>query len=77
MPVAYPSSCSPQAWSSASVLMLVRTMLGLEPAADGSGVELVRTDMSGVADLTLERLEFAGRPISVTVQDGRGRVALT
>ena len=27
MPVAYPSSCSPQAWASASVLLLVRTML--------------------------------------------------
>ena len=30
----------------------------------------------GVADLSLERLEFAGRPMSVTVQDGRGRVTL-
>ena len=76
MPVAYPSSCSPQAWASASVLLLVRTMLGLEPTADGSGVELVRRDLSGVADLSLERLEFAGRPMSVTVQDGRGRVTL-
>ena len=76
MPVAYPSSCSPQAWASASVLLLVRTMLGLEPTADGSGVELVRPDLSAVADLSLERLEFAGRPMSVTVQDGRGRVTL-
>jgi glycogen debranching enzyme len=76
MPVAYPSSCSPQAWASASVLLLVRTMLGLEPTADGSRVELVRPDLSGVADLSLERLEFAGRPMTVTVQDGRGRVTL-
>ena len=59
MPVAYPSSCSPQAWASASVLLLVRTMLGLEPTADRSGVELVRPDLSGVPDLSLERLEFA------------------
>ncbi len=76
MPVAYPSSCSPQAWSSASVLLLVRTMLGLEPMADGSGVELVRPDLSAVVDLSVERLEFAGRPMSVTVQNGRGRVTL-
>jgi glycogen debranching enzyme len=76
MPVAYPSSCSPQAWASASVLLLVRTMLGLEPTADGSGVQLVRPDLSAVADLSLECLEFAGRPMSVTVQDGRGRVTL-
>ena len=76
MPVAYPSSCSPQAWASASVLMLVRTMLGLEPTADGAGVELVRPDLSGVADLSLERLQLGGRPVSVTVQDGRGRATL-
>src|SRR4029079_559134 len=64
MPVAYPSSCSPQAWASASVLLLVRTMLGLEPTADGSGVELVRGDLSGVPDLALSGLEFAGQPMS-------------
>ena len=58
------------------MLLLVRTMLGLEPTADGSGVELVRADLSAVADLSLERLEFAGRPMSVTVQNGRGRVTL-
>ena len=74
MPVAYPSSCSPQAWASASVLLLVRTMLGLEPAADRSGIELVRADLSGVPDLSLERLEFARHPTSVTVHDGRGKV---
>ena len=48
--------------------------LGLEPTADRSGVELVRPDLSGVADMTLERLEFARQPLSVRVQGGRGRV---
>ena len=76
MPVAYPSSCSPQAWASASVLLLVRTMLGLEPAADRSGAELARPDLSGVRDILLERMEFAGRPMTVSVQDGQGRVTM-
>jgi glycogen debranching enzyme len=74
MPVAYPSSCSPQAWSSASILLLLRTLLGLEPAADRSGVELTRPDLSSVPDLSLERLEYAGRPMSVVVRGGRGEV---
>ena len=74
MPVPYPSSCSPQAWASASVLLLVRAMLGLEPTADRSGVELLRGDLSGVPDLSLQGLEFAGRPLSVHVEHGRGRV---
>ncbi|MER5267535.1 glycogen debranching N-terminal domain-containing protein [Actinosynnema sp. NPDC002837] len=30
-PVPYPTSCSPQAWASASPLLLVRSCLGLEP----------------------------------------------
>jgi glycogen debranching enzyme len=31
LPVPYPTSCSPQAWSSAAPLLLVRSFLGLEP----------------------------------------------
>ena len=30
-PVQYPTACSPQAWSAGTPLLLVRTMLGLEP----------------------------------------------
>jgi glycogen debranching enzyme len=30
-PVPFPTSCSPQAWSAATPLLLLRTMLGLEP----------------------------------------------
>ena len=76
MPVAYPASCSPQAWASASVFMLVRSVLGLEPTEDRSSVELVRPDLSSVADMSLERLEFGGHPMAVHVTDGRARVEL-
>ena len=37
-------------------------------------VELVRPDLTSVPDLSLERLEFAGHPMSVHVSEGRGRV---
>lgn len=33
-PVQYPTACSPQAWSSGTPLLLIRTMLGLEPYQD-------------------------------------------
>jgi glycogen debranching enzyme len=33
-PVQYPTACSPQAWSTGAPLLLLRTMLGLEPLAD-------------------------------------------
>jgi glycogen debranching enzyme len=33
-PVEYPTACSPQAWSTGAPLLLMRTMLGLEPHED-------------------------------------------
>jgi glycogen debranching enzyme len=33
-PVQYPTSCSPQAWSTGAPLLLLRTMLGLEPIGE-------------------------------------------
>ena len=34
-PVRFPTACSPQAWSTGAPLLLLRTMLGLEPVGDG------------------------------------------
>jgi glycogen debranching enzyme len=33
-PVEYPTACSPQAWSTGAPLLLLRTMLGMEPHGD-------------------------------------------
>ena len=33
-PVEYPTACSPQAWSTGTPLLLLRTMLGMEPRGD-------------------------------------------
>jgi glycogen debranching enzyme len=74
VPVAYPSSCSPQAWASASVLLNVRSMLGLQPTADRTGLELARADLGGVPDLLLQRLDFGDRKAAVRVEGGRGDV---
>jgi glycogen debranching enzyme len=39
VPVAYAPACSPQAWASGTPLLLLRSMLGLEPRRDGLGVD--------------------------------------
>jgi glycogen debranching enzyme len=39
VPVAYASACSPQAWASGTPLLLLRSMMGLEPTRDGLGVD--------------------------------------
>lgn len=69
MPVAYPSSCSPQAWSSASILLLVRTMLDLNPV-DQHGLTVGRSDLAGVMDLRIEPVACGGTDYAIRVRDG-------
>jgi glycogen debranching enzyme len=38
-PVQYPTACSPQAWSTGAPLLLLRTMLGLEPIGENLVVD--------------------------------------
>ena len=76
MPVVYPASCSPQAWSSASTLLLVRSMLGLAPVADRSTVGVTRADLSEVADLRVDRLVFGGTRFGVAVVGGIAQVTM-
>ena len=38
-PVQYPTACSPQAWSTGAPLLLLRTMLGLEPVGDNLSMD--------------------------------------
>jgi glycogen debranching enzyme len=55
VPVAYPTACSPQAWASGAPLLLIRVMLGVEPAAEGL---LVRPHLPG----EVSRLVVRGLP---------------
>ncbi|MGP0107761.1 MAG: glycogen debranching N-terminal domain-containing protein [Acidimicrobiales bacterium] len=56
-PVQYPTACSPQAWSTGAPLLLLRTMLGLEPV-DG---QLVVDPALPVSIEHLELLDIPGR----------------
>jgi glycogen debranching enzyme len=76
MPVSYPASCSPQAWSSASILLLIRTMLDLNPSHDCTRLEIGRHDLSNVSDITIERIVFAGNHVTVGVHNRTGDIAM-
>ena len=56
-PVQYPTACSPQAWSTGTPLLLLRTMLGLEPIGDHLVVDPALP--AGIGQLAL--LEIPGR----------------
>jgi glycogen debranching enzyme len=68
-PVQYPTACSPQAWSTGAPLLLLRTMLGLEPLGDHLVVD-------PALPLEIGRLELLDIPGRWGRMDafGRGRV---
>jgi glycogen debranching enzyme len=68
-PVQYPTACSPQAWSTGAPLLLLRTMLGLEPV----GEHLVVDPALPVGIGRIELLDIPGRWGHIDAF-GRGRV---
>jgi glycogen debranching enzyme len=71
-PVQYPTSCSPQAWSTGAPLLLLRSMLGLEP----SGEHLVVDPALPLGIGRIELLDIPGRWGRVDAF-ARGRVDTT
>jgi glycogen debranching enzyme len=68
-PVQYPTACSPQAWSTGTPLLLLRTMLGLEPQGEYLVVDAALPSAIG----HLELLDIPGRWGRIDAF-GRGRV---
>jgi len=68
-PVQYPTACSPQAWSTGAPLLLLRTMLGLEPQGEHLVVDAALPRAIG----HLELLDIPGRWGRIDAF-GRGRV---
>jgi glycogen debranching enzyme len=68
-PVQYPTACSPQAWSTGTPLLLLRTMLGFEPQGEHLVVDPALPTSIG----HLELLDIPGRWGRIDAF-GRGRV---
>jgi glycogen debranching enzyme len=69
-PVPYPTTCSPQAWSAAAPLALLRTLIGLEPDVPAGTVAVgpaLRDDLA----LRIEGVRLGGRELDLTVDGGR------
>jgi glycogen debranching enzyme len=68
-PVQYPTACSPQAWSTGTPLLLLRTMLGLEPMGEHLVIDPALPRTIG----SVELLDIKG-PWGRIDAFGRGRV---
>ena len=68
-PVAYPASCSPQAWAAATPLSLLRTTLRFDPSIPTGDVWVAPTS-AGFGDIHLRNVPFAGKRISMDTSRG-------
>jgi glycogen debranching enzyme len=73
-PVPYPASCSPQAWSSAAPLLLVRAMLGLDPNMLAGKVHVQPSIPEGMNRLELTDVRIGEQRVSVSVRNDELRL---
>ncbi|MCW2500535.1 MAG: Amylo-alpha6-glucosidase [Frankiales bacterium] len=66
-PVPYPTSCEPQAWSAASPLYLLRTLLRFEPWVPFGKLWCDPAVPPPLLPLRIERLRLAGTEVSLSV----------
>ncbi|MDQ3733582.1 MAG: amylo-alpha-1,6-glucosidase [Actinomycetota bacterium] len=74
-PVAYPTSCSPQAWASAAPVQLVRMLLGLDPLIPEGLVRLGSAWPEQYGPITIRHMSLAGA--AATLRADTEVVALT
>src|SRR5664280_343108 len=78
VPVGYPTSCSPQAWSAASPLLCLRTLLHLDPWIPQGKTWLSPNLPEGIGHLKVEGIPLAGTRVTIEVGDGvSGGVSIT
>lgn len=70
VPAPYPTSCSPQAWSAAAPLLLLRAMLGLEPSGTHGQVTVDPDPPPSVRHLVVHGVPVGGRRVDVRWPDG-------
>ena len=73
VPVPYPVACSPQAWSAAASLLLVRTMIGARANASEGTLELVRPHLpTWLGKLTVSNLRIGDCSVDLLFHRWRG-----
>ena len=72
-PIAYPVACSPQAWAAGAILMLMRTMLGLQPDAPSRRLTLDRPLLpAGLTKVVIRGLRVGDASCDLLLHRWRG-----
>ncbi len=70
VPVGYPTSCSPQAWSAASPLLCLRTLLRLDPWIPYGKTWVCPSLPEGIDHLRVDGIPLAGARVTIEVGGG-------
>jgi glycogen debranching enzyme len=73
-PVAYPTSCSPQAWAAAAPFLLLRTLLRFDPAVPAGKVWCAPEVPERLLPLRVEGLHIGTGSLAVNVSRGDWRI---
>jgi glycogen debranching enzyme len=74
IPVPYPTSCSPQAWSAAAPLLLLRVLLGLAPDVPAGVVGIAPVLPPGTSTLEVRGVRLWNDRFDIRCQNGSVRV---
>lgn len=74
-PVPYPSACSPQAWAAATPIMLLRTLLGLDPDIPNGKVRLAPRLPDDFGKVEVSNLPLAGSRVQLSAENGTAELA--
>jgi glycogen debranching enzyme len=64
-PVAYPTSCSPQAWASSAPLLLLRALARFDPCVPDGELWVAPTFPDAFGEIFIDRLPLAGARVSI------------
>jgi glycogen debranching enzyme len=67
VPIEYPASCSPQAWSAAAPVLLLRTLLQFSPDAPNRRLACHPVPLAGWLPLHLSQVPLAGARVDLSV----------
>ena len=74
-PVEYPTSSSPQAWSTGAITLFIKTLFGFKPDHEKKeGFSMNPILLEGMDNLSLNRMPFNGQKITIKVNRDNGRV---
>jgi glycogen debranching enzyme len=68
VPVRYPASCRPQAWASASPLLVLRSLLGLEPNVPAGRIDLDPVLPGGATRIQFDAMPLSAGAVSIEVE---------